>query len=208
MSTRFACLLSKIARRAPGRCVPVDLEGLAQSLGCTRDYLRKLMRRYRTRGWFFQTKHAAVYLTHEKSPECPRGRWQFWVVERHTLTKIHAAPGRWRRLRAHCRQGSSAAWADYLMWLAALAFNLLSKNRRHGTHKGFPHGIKGATAKRGPPPTANRAAQARFIGLAASVQADYDQFPGRPTVNLYGWAMNRFSEGHDRATCCGRYGSQ
>jgi hypothetical protein len=200
LSTRLACLLARIGKCAPGRIVRIPLGELAETLECKRETLRKLTMRLRERAWFFQGYHTVVFLTHETTPAAPRGFWVLHTVNRHSLHRIWAAPGKWRRLRWHQRKGDVAAWDWFLQrikkWALAMIFRKI--NRSQSKHKGFSPGIWARAAGARAPGPVNRAAYRRYGKLAAYLDEKFASVPAAPSVKIIGWCVNRLEEQHGK----------
>lgn len=200
LSTRFAGIVATIAKRHPGLAIPVPLADIARTLRCSRDTLRKLSKHLRESAWFFQGYHTIIFLTHETTEKKPRGFPVLWCINRHSLHRIYAAPGKWRQLRWHWRHGSHKAWNMYMRWIEKLAFAMLGSKKKtsDGKHKGFSHGISDRANGARSPTNRNRPAWRRYGGIAAQLEAAYAATVGGPTIKLFGWLVNRLSEQHER----------
>lgn len=196
LSTRLACILAGIAKNNPGKMIPTPLDRLAVTLDCSRETLRKLTMRLRLKAWFFQAYGAVIHITHEKSPECPKGRWMLWVVHRHSIHRIKAEPGAWRRLRWHLRKGDHSSWKAYLVKIRQWAMAIIFKKRRDGKHKAFCQGIGTRAGGARAPNTDNRPALRRFGGRALALGELLSALPGAPVIKITGWVLNRLSEQH------------
>lgn len=200
LSTRLAGIIATIAKRNPGKAIPVPFSDIARTLHCDRETLRKLSKRLREAAWFFQGYHTVLFITHETSEKKPRGFPVIWCINRHSLHRIYAAPGRWRQLRWHWRRGARREWAAYIRWIKKLAFSMLRSKQKTSDckHKGFSHGISARANGARAPGRHDRPAWRRYGGVAAQLEAAYAATVGGPTIKLFGWLVNRLSEQHDR----------
>jgi hypothetical protein len=188
--------MAKVAALCTNGPVKVNLARTAAILGCSRETLRKRTMLLRDSAWFFQDKRAVLYVTHDRSASCPRGRWTLWLVHRQALHRVGAQPGPGRQIRYHARRGEKEAWRWYLWRIAEWAQALLFGLKKDTAHtRGSLREETGPRANGAHGPPKKRAALRRFGGVGAQILAAL----GGEKSYLYGWTINRLAEWHSHA---------
>lgn len=189
-----------MARDAGGKAVPIDYDRLAAALGYAPQSIRKAAAKMRGRSWCFQEYRIVFFMTHERSEECPKGKWTRYVVCRYQLHRVSAKPGPGRQLRWHQRKGKAADWKGYrdhiFLWAEAVVFRGIT--RRDGKHKASPETNR-ARAGGARAPNSSSSAKRRWGRLAAEINSTFRDIPRATHIDLHGWAVLRLKEWHDRA---------
>ena len=195
LSTKLAALLGTIAKRNPGRVIPLDTRKLAAQLGCSWDYVRKLLWIFRDedRGaWFFQHYHAALFLRYAPHPMARAGFPRFYLVRSSSLHLIGP------RARYHLRRFRENDWTYYMQWLKNLAISLLSFGESRGDGK--PKAIALSTIQKyrgaNAPPAEDRRRLRGHGWVAGRIQAAFAAESSLPPLDIRGWCKNRLAEGH------------
>lgn len=198
LRTRLRHLLATISRACPWKMIPLDpdmMAKLAETLECAPQTLRKATMDIRKDHRSLTDSGIVIVATHEKSEDCPRGRWQLWVIGRYHTDKIYALPGAGRRLRWHQRKGSHQDWQHHGEKLARWGIASIKK-RSDGKHKGVPMEDSAPPAGGAAEKTKDLPAWRRFRGSAAFLEQRFRCATGKSEADIFGWMLNRLKEEH------------
>lgn len=194
-STRIACFLRTAVKSSPLAAVPLDSRALALRLGCSYQTFIRILGSFAREGrrnvWAYQHYDLVIFLRHRRHKTAKCGCPQFYAINRFAAHRI--GPGAKQGLRIVGR------WWDHVAFLKKLSFGLLIRGREaaNDRHKASPHRESGRAPPGRSRPTELSGGMRRFKRLAATIQARYDLL-GATRIDLYGWAMRRLSEWHDR----------
>lgn len=192
IATRGGSLIAYIASRCPGRAVALDLGSLAFTLRCTRDYLRKMTMRMRTRSWMFQGNNTILFIRYRRHVRAKCGVATLYAINRHWMNTIG---GEAPRVRWHRNKRSWEEWDSYLHRMRNLAFAMIFRKRNlaSGTHKGLSTPQQSRKIGK---QTANRPRWRVFLGLAGDLAQHFERTWPASGISWRGWAARRLSEGH------------